>query len=140
MKGRHAAEVLGAILGVGAVADSPSMITGRRLFDTSVPKRERKSPLPPGKAYAPHTGSKQRRRYQRQYCRPILKSKNPDVVAARERLREACAGEDDPEGEFLQITAETWSESQQENRPWQEIVNTMLDQFAAADAELEDGP
>lgn len=112
----------------------------RRLFDMSVEKPESGRPLPKGKQYARHTGAAQRRRYQRQHARPVLKSKDPEVVAARERLRAACAGEHDPEGEFLQIVAETWSESLQERRPWPAIVNTMLDQFETADAELEDGP
>ena len=59
-------------------------------------------------------GTKQRIRHMRQRCRPVMRSTDPQVVRAREALREAVYKPDEPEHELYPVICRLLFEAEQQ--------------------------
>ena len=72
--------------------------------------------------WLPHNGTAQKRRQRLQFIRPILKSKDPEIVKTREWLRAASEDEE----EFFEFVSMTLFESNEAPIPWVEAVVEMV--------------
>ena len=59
-------------------------------------------------------GTKQRIRHMRQRCRPVMRSTDPQVVRAREALREAVYKPDEPEHELYPVICRLLYEAEEQ--------------------------
>lgn len=104
------------------------------IFDTAVSVPEPNRALKENHQYIGHRGKKQRRRAMRQRAAVIMRSRDPETVAVRERLAAIADGmPDDPYDEFYPIICETLSTAEEENRAWPEVAAGVISAFEQAD-------
>ena len=89
--------------------------------------------LAKGRQWVAHRGTAHKRRAMRQRCAPMMRTKEPVVVAVIKRLAAACdGGLEDPYLELYPMICEAINEAEEKGTRWVVIVNKTLDQFEAA--------
>lgn len=92
--------------------------------------------LPPGKEYCSHSGKASRLRRLRQSTRHLVDSRDPEVIAAVERVREAVKDDPLPEYTFLYLLFQATETSNSTGASIPEVVGFMIDQWVVMKEKL----